>query len=209
MKKSAKFAASSLVALSLLGAACAKDEPEKQSAATTTTKAATTDTEAAATGLEVGDAWCRKSPKMAEAGGCYLIITNGGSADDALISAAVDASVATTTEIHETVAADGAGNDGATETTMAGEHGASSDMSGDHDMPDDSGTTMPGTGMMKMQKVDKIEIPAGETVKLEPGGYHIMLMGLAGELTEGSKITITLTFAEAGEKTVEAEVRAF
>ena len=34
-------------------------------------------------------------------------------------------------------------------------------------------------GVMKMRAVARIELPAGKTVKLEPGGYHIMLMGLS------------------------------
>lgn len=69
-------------------------------------------------------------------------------------------------------------------------------------------TTAAGSGMMGMHPVDRIDVPAGQTVKLEPGGYHIMLINLTGELTAGSTIQLTLTFEKAGQVTVTAEVRA-
>jgi len=69
-------------------------------------------------------------------------------------------------------------------------------------------TAAAGSGMMGMHPVDRIDIPAGQTVKLEPGGYHIMLINLTGELTAGSTIELTLTFEKAGPITVTAEVRA-
>lgn len=61
---------------------------------------------------------------------------------------------------------------------------------------------------MKMQQVDKISLPAGETVALKPGGYHVMFMGLAAPLTEGSSIALTLTFATAGTITIDVPVLA-
>ena len=69
-------------------------------------------------------------------------------------------------------------------------------------------TTAAGSGMMGMHPVDRIAIPAGQTVKLEPGGYHIMLIGLTGELKAGTTIQLTLKFEKAGEVKVTAEVRA-
>ena len=62
-------------------------------------------------------------------------------------------------------------------------------------------------GSMTMQEVDSIAIPAGEKVALEPGGYHVMLMELAKPLEVGSTFELTLTFAKAGDITVEVEVR--
>lgn len=62
-------------------------------------------------------------------------------------------------------------------------------------------------GMMEMRPVDSIDIAAGESVTLAPGGYHIMLIGLAEPLELGASIEITLTFQVAGEITVTAEVR--
>ncbi len=69
-------------------------------------------------------------------------------------------------------------------------------------------TSATGSGMLGMHPVDRIAIPAGQTVRLEPGGYHIMLIGLTGELKAGATIELTLTFEKAGEVKVTAEVRA-
>ena len=64
-----------------------------------------------------------------------------------------------------------------------------------------------GGGMMGMQPIARLEIPAGGTVELMPGSYHIMLIDLKQELKAGDKIEITLTFEKAGEVKVTAEVR--
>ena len=58
-----------------------------------------------------------------------------------------------------------------------------------------------------MQPVDEIPVLAGETVALEPGGYHIMLLDLAEPLEVGTSITLTLTFELFGPVDVTAEVR--
>ena len=63
-----------------------------------------------------------------------------------------------------------------------------------------------GDGGGTMQPVDSIAIPAGETVKLEPGGYHVMLMGLKQELKAGDTVTITLTFESGTEITADFPV---
>jgi copper(I)-binding protein len=69
-------------------------------------------------------------------------------------------------------------------------------------------TSTDPSGMTGMHPVDGIKIPAGGTVKLEPGGYHVMLMGLTGDLTAGQTVRLTLTFSGAGAIEVSAEVRA-
>jgi copper(I)-binding protein len=61
-------------------------------------------------------------------------------------------------------------------------------------------------GVMKMEHVDALEIPANGMLEMKPGGYHIMLMGLAQPLKEGDEIEITLTFEKAGEVKVKARV---
>jgi len=66
---------------------------------------------------------------------------------------------------------------------------------------DDGGT------MMGMQQVTSIAVPAGGTVMLEPGGYHVMLMQLAEPLVDGTDFTLTLTFEQAGEITTTVDVR--
>lgn len=68
-------------------------------------------------------------------------------------------------------------------------------------------TTMGEDGMMTMSHVESIPVPAGETVALQPGGYHVMLMELAKPLEKGEGVELTLTFRDAGETVVKAEVR--
>jgi len=65
-----------------------------------------------------------------------------------------------------------------------------------------------GGGMMGMQPVARVEIPAGGSLQLKPGGYHVMLIGLVKDLKAGDTIDLTLTFEKAGEITVTAQVRA-
>jgi copper(I)-binding protein len=65
--------------------------------------------------------------------------------------------------------------------------------------------TMDG-GVMKMRQVDAIDLPAGQAVTLKPGGYHIMLTGLAQPLREGQTFPLTLTFEKAGPREVTVKV---
>lgn len=55
-------------------------------------------------------------------------------------------------------------------------------------------------GVMRMSPVDGIDIPAGKTVKLAPGGYHLMLMNLQKPLNAGDKVPLQLTFELADKK---------
>ena len=61
--------------------------------------------------------------------------------------------------------------------------------------------------MMSMQEVTAVDVPAGGTVMLEPGGYHVMLMQLAEPLVTGATFEVTLSFENAGDMTVSVEVR--
>ena len=64
-------------------------------------------------------------------------------------------------------------------------------------------------GVMKMRPLSKgLVIPAGATVKLEPGGYHLMLLKLKKPLTAGQRFKATLVFEKAGPVEVQFEVRA-
>lgn len=64
-------------------------------------------------------------------------------------------------------------------------------------------------GVMKMRPLAKgLVIPAGATVKLEPGGYHLMLMQLKKPLAAGQRYKASLVFEKAGAVEVEFEVRA-
>ena len=61
-------------------------------------------------------------------------------------------------------------------------------------------------GVGTMEHVDAIEIPPGQTVNLEHGGYHIMFMGLTGPLTEGEMHKATLIFERAGRVEIEFQI---
>jgi len=66
-------------------------------------------------------------------------------------------------------------------------------------------------GMMRMRTVTFLELPAGKTVKLEPGGYHIMLFDIKQSLLPGQKLKLELTVEDASRRqhrvAVEAVVR--
>jgi len=153
-------------------AACGDDESSSE-----TTVAATDQ-------ITFAGQWARSSPMMVSACAAYVTITSP--VDDKLIAAKVEANVAATVEVHETVMADTP-----SDTTM---------MAG-------TDTTMNGGGEMTMRPVEFIELPAGVAVELKPGGYHIMLLDLVKPLEVGSTIKLTLVFESAGEITIDVPVR--
>jgi copper(I)-binding protein len=53
---------------------------------------------------------------------------------------------------------------------------------------------------MRMRAVDSIELPAGQTVNLASGGYHVMLFDLKQQLKEGEQVPLTLTVVDAAGK---------
>jgi copper(I)-binding protein len=59
--------------------------------------------------------------------------------------------------------------------------------------------------VMRMREVSAIEVPAGQTVELKPGGLHLMFMGLKAPLQAGTQFPVTLRFEKAGE--VQATLR--
>ena len=61
-------------------------------------------------------------------------------------------------------------------------------------------------GMMQMREVKAVECPPGVTVKAEPGGLHVMLIGLAAPLTLGKTIEVSLKFHAAGVLTLKVPV---
>jgi copper(I)-binding protein len=63
--------------------------------------------------------------------------------------------------------------------------------------------------VMRMREVEGgIPLPPGETVKLQPGGFHIMLLGLKQGLNAGSSFPLTLTFEKAGSVRMDVPVEA-
>jgi hypothetical protein len=63
-------------------------------------------------------------------------------------------------------------------------------------------------GMMKMNAVDKLALPAGKVVDLKPGGYHVMLMDLVKPLQDGDTVPLQLTFEDKAGKKLTVEVKA-
>ncbi len=61
---------------------------------------------------------------------------------------------------------------------------------------------------MKMERVERIEVPAHGKVELAPGGFHIMLFDLKGPLQAEQPLTLTLRFEKAGEVAVVAIAKA-
>lgn len=61
--------------------------------------------------------------------------------------------------------------------------------------------------VMKMRRVDKLEIAKGTPRVLKPMSDHIMLMDVKQPLKEGDTVKMTLTFEKAGDVTVEAPVQ--
>lgn len=50
---------------------------------------------------------------------------------------------------------------------------------------------------MRMRHLPALDLPAGQTVKLAPGGYHLMLLDLKQRLKEGDKVPLTLEIEDA------------
>lgn len=61
-------------------------------------------------------------------------------------------------------------------------------------------------GIMQMRPVEAIDLRPGQTVTLEPGGLHVMLIGPTKPLKAGDSFPLTLVFEQAGELTVPVEV---
>lgn len=61
-------------------------------------------------------------------------------------------------------------------------------------------------GVMSMFPVEQIEIPAGGSVDLQPGGFHVMLIDLNQDLNVGDEVELTLKLASGKEIKVTAPV---
>ena len=63
-------------------------------------------------------------------------------------------------------------------------------------------------GVMRMRKLDAVDVPAKGTVTLEPGAMHLMLIGLKAPFAEGQAIPLELRFDKAGVVKTVLKVRA-
>lgn len=62
-------------------------------------------------------------------------------------------------------------------------------------------------GMMRMRRVDQIQVPAGQTVELKPGGLHVMLIGLTAPLSPGDTIDLSLGFDDGSQQALSVPVK--
>ena len=61
---------------------------------------------------------------------------------------------------------------------------------------------------MRMRAVPGLDLPAGRSVELKPGGYHVMLMDLKGPVAAGTNVPLTLVFEGADKKRQTMEISA-
>lgn len=62
--------------------------------------------------------------------------------------------------------------------------------------------------IMRMRQISALALPAGQSVALSPGGYHIMLLDLAQQVKAGDSIPLTLLFSRPDGQTESVEVTA-
>lgn len=161
--------------------------------------------------IVIADAWARESVAMSSAAAVFMTIRNNGSVPDSLLSATIDPPIAERVELHETVPVDstieGTSSPHGGGESMGEMDGMKQGFIGDESEESKKGAESMGKDAMTMRKIESIEIPAGKTVKLEPGGLHVMLKGLSRKLEAGERIRVSLVFRVSGKKDVWAEVK--
>lgn len=61
--------------------------------------------------------------------------------------------------------------------------------------------------MMRMRRIERIPLPAGAAVSLQPGGLHVMLIGLKRQLVPGDEVVVDLVFDDGSRRQITAPVR--
>lgn len=92
-------------------------------------------------------------------------------------------------------------NEGDTDDRLSGGSANGIDKVEIHEM------AMDGDVMKMRPLADGLPIPAGETVTLEPGGLHLMMMGLSDPFKAGDTIAVSLTFEKSGSVTIMLPVQ--
>jgi periplasmic copper chaperone A len=164
------------------------------------------DSDVSAGELSVTDARSRMSSMFTGVGAVFLDISNGTDSDDRLVGATVDPSIAAEVELHETFDADQDSMDDGGMAEPDADNGGMGDA-GEGGMGDTAPPSDQGFAMMGMRQIDALPLLAGETVSLEPGGYHLMLLELAEDLVPGQEFDLTLEFEVGGPRTVTVTVR--
>jgi copper(I)-binding protein len=62
--------------------------------------------------------------------------------------------------------------------------------------------------VMKMRQIPGLDLAAGRTTDLKPGGYHVMLMDLKQALKAGDVVPLTLVFEDEAKKSFTQEIKA-
>ena len=128
--------------------------------------------------LTISDVWARPTPTGSKVAAVYMRIDSP--LDDELVE--VSTSVAAVAAVHASTVSD----------SGDGSHSDHSHHGG-------------GSPEMKMSDSSVI-LKKNSTVRLEPGGLHVMLEGLEQELVEGESFELQLTFRNAGKQTVVVQV---
>ena len=131
--------------------------------------------------LRASDAWVRATAPSQQSSAAYLTLSSERA--DLITGVTVDSKIAAKASLHQTVT-DHSGH-------KAGVHKLGSEM---------------GPEMSKMRAVQSIPVRKGET-KLKPGGYHIMLEGLRGQIGRGEKVKLVLQSEKQGKLKVTAQGR--
>ena len=154
--------------------------------------------------VEIENAWARTSPMATTLGAAYFDITAAD--DDVLVGASVSSDVAAEAQIHEVVAAEMDMDESMDDMDESMDDMDDMDESMD-DMEDGDHQTDTGDMAMVMQEMTGgLPLPADETVSLEPGGYHVMLLDLVEPLETGDEFELTLDFENADDVTLTVTV---
>ena len=136
--------------------------------------------------LTVTEAWAR--PGLAGDNSALYFVEDNPGADDTLLS--VTSRAAGDVQMHMTMAVEG----------------DSMEHNMDHSMEGSDMSNMPAGQTMTMVQQENVPIPGGEKVTFQPGGLHVMLLGLTADLSEGDTIEVTLNFEKAGAITLQVPV---
>lgn len=63
-------------------------------------------------------------------------------------------------------------------------------------------------GVMKMRRLEELQLPAGEPVKLGPGGFHLMMFDLAKPMKDGETVEFMLHFKDSAGNTSTVQTQA-
>ncbi|WP_293267784.1 copper chaperone PCu(A)C [Neptunomonas sp.] len=68
-------------------------------------------------------------------------------------------------------------------------------------------THIQDNGVMRMRQINEIKLPSDQKVTLQPGGMHIMMIGLTRNLHAGEHINLSLTFSDGSQKSLQVPVK--